>query len=266
MPVSISCVDSFTDRAFAGNPAAVCLLDASDRPREDAWMQQVAAEMNLAETAFVVPRSDGFGLRWFTPVVEVDLCGHATLASAHVLWTTGVVKGDAPIRFHTKSGVLGASRADGAIELDFPSEPASPAEPSMDLAGALGAKLSYIGRNRMDYIGEVDSVQTLRGLAPDMEALKTLATRGVIVTCSGDGTEYDFLSRFFAPGAGIPEDPVTGSAHCCLAPFWSDRLNKRELVGYQASPRGGVVRVRASGTRVQLAGHAVTVYNGTLLV
>ena len=229
-------------------------------------MQQLAAEMNLAETAFVVREADGFGLRWFTPMLEVDLCGHATLASAHVLWTTSVVPDGEAIRFRTKSGVLGAARIHGAIELDFPSEPATPATAPMDLAAVLGAPLLWTGRNRMDYIVEVDNVATLRALSPDMDALSKLKTRGVIVTCSGEGTEYDFLSRFFAPGAGIPEDPVTGSAHCCLAPFWSERLGKREMVGYQASPRGGVVRVRASGDRVQLAGHAVTVYSGTLFV
>ena len=263
MPASITCVDSFTERPFAGNPAAVCLLD---QPADEAWMQRVAAEMNLAETAFLERRTEGFGLRWFTPLLEVDLCGHATLASAHVLWSTGVVPEGEPIRFHTKSGVLGASGANGAIELDFPSEPATAATAPMDLAAVLGAPLLWTGRNRMDYIVEIDNVKTLRGLTPAMHTLAQLKTRGVIVTCSGEGTEYDFVSRFFAPGAGIPEDPVTGSAHCCLAPFWSERLNKRELVGYQASPRGGVVRVRPSGDRVQLSGHAVTVYSGTLFV
>jgi len=263
MAIAISCVDAFTDRPFAGNPAAICLLD---KPADEAWMQKVAAEMNLAETAFLVREADGFGLRWFTPVLEVDLCGHATLASAHTLWSTGIVPNGEPIRFRTKSGVLGASQRDGAIELDFPAEPATEATASIDLAAALGAPLRWVGRNRMDYIVEIDDAETLRAMAPNMDALKQLQTRGVIVTCPGQGTEYDFLSRFFAPGAGIPEDPVTGSAHCCLAPFWAERLNRRELVGYQASPRGGVVRVRHSGNRVQLAGHAVTVYTGTLLV
>lgn len=263
MAVSISCVDAFTERPFAGNPAAVCLLD---HPRDEAWMQHVAAEVNLAETAFVVREDGGFGLRWFTPVVEVDLCGHATLASAHSLWSTGVVPAAEPIQFRTRSGVLGAARINGAIELDFPSEPATPVAVPMDLAAALGAPLHWTGRNRMDYLVEVDNARTLRALTPDMNVVSQLETRGVIVTCSGEGTEYDFLSRFFAPRAGIPEDPVTGSAHCCLAPYWAERLNRRELVGYQASPRGGVVRVRAGGNRVQLAGHAVTVYSGTLLV
>lgn len=263
MPVSISCVDAFTERPFSGNPAAVCVLDA---PREAGWMQQVAAEMNLAETAFLVRQPDGFGLRWFTPVVEVDLCGHATLASAHTLWTTAVVPDQTPIRFHTKSGVLTASRRDGFIELDFPSEPATAAETTVDLAAALGTPVLWLGRNRMDFIAEIESAQQLRSLKPDFEAIRRLESRGLIVTCSGAGTEYDFLSRFFAPCAGILEDPVTGSAHCCLAPYWAGKLNRTELVGFQASTRGGVVRVRVDGTRVKLAGHAVTVYSGTLSV
>ena len=263
MPVSIACVDAFTDRPFAGNPAAVCLLDG---PRDAEWMQRVAFEMNLAETAFVVPAASGFGLRWFTPTVEIDLCGHATLASAHTLWTDGIVPKTDAIAFHTRSGILGASRRDDVIELDFPSEPATEAPAPAGLQEALGVPLLWTGRNRMDYIVEVAGERELRGIVPNLGEIGKLDARGLIVTCGGAGTQYDFLSRFFAPQSGIAEDPVTGSAHCCLAPFWADRLNRRELVGFQASPRGGSVRVAVKGARVTLGGQAVTVYSGTLQV
>ena len=263
MAVSIACVDAFTDRPFAGNPAAVCLLDG---PRDSEWMQQVAFEMNLAETAFVIPASSGFDLRWFTPAVEVDLCGHATLASAHTLWTDGVVPKTDAIAFHTRSGILGASLRGEMVELDFPSEPATEAPVPAGLPAALGVPLLWTGRNRMDYIVEVPGEGELRGIVPNLGEIAKLDARGLIVTCRGKGTKYDFLSRFFAPQSGIPEDPVTGSAHCCLGPFWADRLNRRELVGFQASPRGGSVRVTVNGARVTLGGQAVTVYSGTLRV
>ena len=264
MTISIACVDSFTDRAFAGNPAAVCLLD---EPRDAAWMQQMAAEMNLAETAFVVREPGGFGLRWFTPAVEVDLCGHATLAAAHVLWGDGVVPDGEPMAFRTRSGVLGAARRDGMIELDFPAEPAVEVAAPAGLAEALGLPVLWSGRNRMDYIVEVSGGEReLRGMVPDLGAIGKLEARGLIVTCIGTGTKYDFLSRFFAPQSGINEDPVTGSAHCCLGPFWAARLNRTNLVGFQASPRGGEVRVNVNGARVTLGGQAVTVYTGTLRV
>jgi len=257
----IACVDAFTDRPFGGNPAAVCRLD---RPRDATWMQQFAAEMNLAETAFVVREPDGFGLRWFTPAVEVDLCGHATLATAHILWTEGVVPADESIDFHTRSGTLGASLRDGLIELDFPAEPAVEVAAPHGLAEALGTSLLWTGRNRMDFIVEVAGEQELRGIVPDLAPIAKLDARGLIVTCHGDGTEYDFLSRFFAPQSGIAEDPVTGSAHCCLGPFWAARLNRSNLVGFQASSRGGEVRVTMNGPRVVLGGRAVTIYSGTL--
>lgn len=263
MAISIACVDAFTDRPFAGNPAAVCLLDG---PRDAEWMQRVAFEMNLAETAFVTPAASGFGLRWFTPTVEIDLCGHATLASAHTLWTDGVVPKSDPIAFHTRSGVLGASRREEIIELDFPAEPATEAPTPAGLQEALGVPLRWSGRNRMDYIVEIASGRELRGLVPNLDAIRKLDARGLIVTCGGAGTQYDFLSRFFAPQSGIDEDPVTGSAHCCLGPFWAERLNRRDLEGFQASPRGGAVRVAVNGTRVTLGGQAVTVYSGTLRV
>lgn len=263
MAVSIACVDAFTDRPFAGNPAAVCLLDG---PRDAEWMQRVAFEMNLAETAFVTPAASGFGLRWFTPTVEIDLCGHATLASAHTLWTDGIVPTRDAIAFHTRSGILGASRRDQIIELDFPSEPAPEAPAPAGLQEALGVPLLWTGRNRMDYLVEIAGERELRAIVPNLEEIGKLDARGLIVTCRGNGTGYDFLSRFFAPQSGIAEDPVTGSAHCCLGPFWAGRLNRRELTGFQASPRGGSVRVTVNGARVTLGGEAVTVYSGTLHV
>ncbi len=264
MPLRITQVDAFTNRPFAGNPAAVCILPDAAEP---AWMQDVAREMNLAETAFLVLRRDGYDLRWFTPAVEVDLCGHATLASAHVLWEDGHLTPTSQARFYTKSGLLTADRRDAWIELDFPATPASPAPPPQGLIEALGIKPRFVGRSRFDYLVEVDSESTVRGLDPDLGALGRVAARGVIVTSRANGDpQYDFVSRFFAPQSGVPEDPVTGSAHCALAPYWCDKLGKQSLTGYQASARGGIVRVRleAEGQRVRLAGQAVTVLRGEL--
>jgi PhzF family phenazine biosynthesis protein len=255
-------VDAFTDRAFAGNPAAVCLLPSA---RDDFWMQQVAREMNLAETAFLIRRADGFDLRWFTPAVEVDLCGHATLASAHVLWEERHLDAGQTARFHTRSGLLSASRGDGLIWLDFPATPAQPVSSSPDLERAIGASFKFLGRTAFDYLVELESEAEVRSLEPDMSRLARLGGRGVIVTARSENGSYDFVSRFFAPGAGIPEDPVTGSAHCGLGPYWAARLGKKELVGYQASARGGTVRVRLEGDRAHLGGHAVTVLRGELL-
>jgi len=258
----ITQVDAFTDKPFAGNPAAVCLLPA---PRDEGWMQSVAREMNLSETAFLVPQADGYALRWFTPAVEVALCGHATLASAHVLWEDGHLPSGRQARFHTKSGLLTGDRAGEWIELDFPAKREEPAPAPAGLAEALGAAPKYVGRNQFDYLVEVDGEATVRGLAPDHGALAALPVRGVIVTGRAESPGYDFVSRFFAPGSGIPEDPVTGSAHCALGPFWQSRLGKNDFVAYQASPRGGVVRVRVAGERVKLGGKAVTVLRGELL-
>ena len=262
MDLAITQVDAFTDRPFAGNPAAVCLLPA---PRPDRFLQDVAREMNLSETAFLVARDDGYDLRWFTPAVEVDLCGHATLASAHVLWEEGRVSRDAPARFHTRSGVLTAVRSGDLIEMDFPSEPAAASVESPDLEEALGVRPLFVGRNRFDLLVEVDAEATVRRLRPDFTWLSTLASRGVIVTAPSGSPGFDFVSRFFAPGAGIDEDPVTGSAHCCLGPFWGARLRKESLVGLQVSARGGTVGVRLAGDRVILGGKAVTVLRGTLV-
>jgi predicted PhzF superfamily epimerase YddE/YHI9 len=255
-------VDAFTNEAFAGNPAAVLLLPA---PLAAGRMQQFAREMNLSETAFLVQRDAGFDLRWFTPCVEVDLCGHATLASAHVLFSEGLLRPDATARFFTKSGELTAVQRDGWIEMDFPARRAAPIDPPPALLQALGASALFAGRNVDDYLVLVDSDATVRGLRPDCNALRQFGVRGVIVTAASADPRFDFVSRFFAPGAGVDEDPVTGSAHCCLAPFWAERLGKLELTGYQASARGGVVRVKARGDRVLLSGQAVTVARGELL-
>jgi PhzF family phenazine biosynthesis protein len=262
MSLRITQVDAFTNRPFAGNPAAVCILPRAAAP---AWMLDVAREMNLAETAFLVKQRDGYDLRWFTPAVEVDLCGHATLASAHVLWEEGHLKPGEQARFHTKSGLLTADRRDGLIELDFPATPATPAPAPPGLSEALGAKPQFVGRSPFDFLVEVDSETTVRTLAPNLSAVAEIQARGVIVTSRGDGTrKYDFVSRFFAPRSGVPEDPVTGSAHCALTPYWSEKLGKKELVAYQASPRGGELRLRLVGDRVKIGGQAVTVLRGEL--
>ncbi len=254
-------VDAFTHKPFTGNPAAVCLLPEA---RDAHWLQSVAAEMNLSETAFLLKEQDGFNLRWFTPATEVDLCGHATLASAHILWEEGYLKPDQRAYFSTRSGLLMAERKGEWIELDFPIEPEGAAAVPADLAKALGAAPTYVGKNRFDYLVEVDSEDTVRNLKPDFTLLGEIPTRGVIVTSAATSPGYDFVSRFFAPRAGINEDPVTGSAHCCLGPSWRARLHKNDFVAYQASARGGVVRVLLSGQRVFLGGQAVTVLRGKL--
>jgi len=262
MGLAIYQVDAFTDQLFAGNPAAVCLLPA---PRERHWMQMVAREMNLSETAFLHPENDGWRLRWFTPAVEVALCGHATLASAHVLWETGQLPPTATARFYTESGLLTAERIGSSIELNFPAKIAVPTRTPAGLAEALGVKPLFVGRSAFDYLVEIDSATTLRVMKPDFGKLGELPVRGVIVTARSDQTEFDFVSRFFAPASGVNEDPVTGSAHCTLGPFWQERLNKSDFSAYQASARGGVVKVRLAGGRVFLGGDAVTVLRGEFL-
>jgi PhzF family phenazine biosynthesis protein len=257
-------VDAFTDRPFAGNPAAVCIL--TEKP-EDAWLQSVASEMNLPETAFLRREGTAWQLRWFTPAVEVDLCGHATLASAHVLWEAGYADPSRTLAFRTKSGDLFAARRNEMIELDFPALPATPADPPAGLIEALGVTLPrFAGKNLFDTLLELPSERSVRDARPDFHAVAAAcgSMRGVIITAPSDAPDFDFVSRFFAPAAGIDEDPVTGSAHCCLGPFWAQRLGKKELVGYQASRRGGTVRVRVLGKRVGLGGRAVTVLRGEL--
>ncbi|MBI3875546.1 MAG: PhzF family phenazine biosynthesis protein [Verrucomicrobia bacterium] len=262
MSLPIYQVDAFTDKPFAGNPAAVCILPA---PRDETWMQSVALEMNLSETAFLQREGDGWRLRWFTPAVEVALCGHATLASAHLLWETGQLAASETARFHTKSGLLTAEQRDGDIELNFPAKPVEPADAPPGLAEALRVTLRFVGRSAFDYLVEMESAEALRLLKPDFTRLANIPVRGVIVTAASDDTRFDFLSRFFAPASGVNEDPVTGSAHCSLGPFWQARLGKSEFTAYQASARGGVVKVRVAGDRVHLGGKAVTVLRGELL-
>jgi PhzF family phenazine biosynthesis protein len=259
--VPILVVDAFTDRPFSGNPAAVCLLPAW---RDDRWLANLAAEMKHSETAYLVRNADGFDLRWFTPAVEVDLCGHATLASAHALWEEGAAPPNAPIRFATRSGTLTATRKNGRIELDFPINPPEPVEPPADLLPALGVEARYVGKSRFDYLVEVGSEAVLRKMTPDYKRLSSAPVRGTIVTCRSSEPRFDFVSRFFAPAAGVDEDPVTGSAHCCLAAYWQKQLGKDEFVAYQASPRGGVVYVRVANNRTILGGQAVTVTKGEL--
>jgi len=261
MGQSVVVVDAFADRPFRGNPAAICV---TERPVDDAWMQSVAAEMNLSETAFLHSEGSAYRLRWFTPLSEVDLCGHATLASAHVLWEAGHLDSATPAEFETRSGRLTARRDENWIELDFPALPPEPAEAPPELLAALDRTPQFVGRNRFDYLVVLDSAEAVRRLAPDFTRLKEVVARGVIVTARDEGVEFDFVSRFFAPRLGVDEDPVCGSAHCCLAPFWSERLERDRLMAYQASPRGGVLRLAVEGDRVRLAGQAVTVLRGEL--
>ena len=259
MPIPISVVDAFTAEPFRGNPAAVCLLDP-DTTVTDSWLQRVAAEMNLSETAFLLPRGDGsHDLRWFTPKAEVALCGHATLASAHLLGGQGV--------FHTQSGVLTCRDAgDGWIEMDFPALPVTPIASDDTLARALGTTEIYgVGKSRFDLIVELGSASGVRELQPDLAAIAAMDARALAVTAPGDRDGIDCVTRFFAPAVGVDEDPATGSVHCALAPLWAERLGRKELVGEQASARGGLVRMRLDGDRVFLAGQAVTVWEGSLL-
>jgi PhzF family phenazine biosynthesis protein len=249
-------VDAFTDHPFAGNPAGVCILTAA---AEDAWMQSVAREMNLSETAFLVAQADGYNLRWFTPAAEVRLCGHATLASAHTLWETGILQDIEEARFQTLSGLLTANRRGDWIEMNFPARPPNPVRESEILISALGAPARFIGRDVDDYLVELESETIVRALEPDFTSLGKLNVRGVIITARSEDPNFDFVSRFFAPSVGVNEDPVTGSAHCCLTPYWSRKLQKKAMTAFQASARGGILHVELSGDRVLLAGQAVTV-------
>lgn len=256
-------VDAFTHVPFAGNSAAVCVLDG---PREDGWLQQVASEMNLAATTFLYPQNDGYRLRWFSAQVELELCGHGTLASAHVLWEQGYLASDAQARFYTKGGFLTAKRDGEWIELDFPAKLEEEAKAQTLLVESLGVTPRYVGKSQLDYLVEVESEEAVRAISPNFAQLATFPTRGVIVTAAAKpGSAYDFVSRFFCPSVGINEDPVTGSAHCVLSPFWSKRLGRAQLTGYQASARGGIVRVEFTGERVRLGGQAVTFLRGELL-
>ena len=255
-------VDAFAQAPFQGNPAAVCLLN---QEADANWMQNIAAEMNLSETAFLFPKNESYGLRWFTPATEVDLCGHATLASAHILWETGALSPERPALFDTLSGRLTSTKNQDWIEMDFPAEPATKSALPDGMLQALGADPLYVGKYRMDYIVQLKDETCVKKLAPDFNALSKIQIRGIIVTAQSVDKKCDFISRFFAPGAGVNEDPVTGSAHCCLAEYWGERLKKNSLVGYQASKRGGWVKMKRSSGRVHLSGQAVTVLQGTLV-
>lgn len=256
-------VDAFADKPFVGNPAAVCILPL---PKSEVWMQSIAQEMNVSETAFIYPMKDGYNLRWFTPATEVDLCGHATLATAHVLWEINFLTTHEEARFYTKSGLLTARQKEGWIELNFPSEPATETEAPKDLVNALDITPLFVGKNRFDYLVDVESEEVVRNIRPDFNLLASVPARGVIVTSKSDTAPYDFVSRFFAPAAGINEDPVTGSAHCCLGPYWQTKLNKNTFTAFQASPRGGIIKVRLADDRVYLRGQAVIILRGEIVV
>jgi PhzF family phenazine biosynthesis protein len=264
MAISIVQVDAFTHRAFGGNPAAVCVLPEA---RPEAWMRDVAREMNLSETAFLVAENGGYHLRWFTPAIEVALCGHATLASAHVLWENGHLARGTQARFRTLSGTLLADQRGEWIDMDFPAKCGTAVHAPAGLLAALGleGEALAVERNQFDYLVQVDSEERVRAVAPDYTSLRKVEARGVIVTAKASTGGYDFVSRFFAPAAGVDEDPVTGSAHCALGPYWMAKLGKLEFTAYQASARGGTVRVRVAGDRVILSGQAVTVMRAELL-
>jgi PhzF family phenazine biosynthesis protein len=278
MPIPLVTIDAFTSKPFSGNPAAVCLLNewnsgnAEPRWPADVWLKQVAAEMNLSETAFTFRRGDGvWPLRWFTPAAEVDLCGHATLATAHAIWESSLSQPNETLRFETRSGILTAARSGDQIVLDFPVKVATRSEPPADLLESLNltntfSSVVYIGKNQFDYIVEVSLPQQVVDCQPDFGRLSKVACRGVILTAQSNDPNYDFISRFFAPAVAVNEDPVTGSAHCCLADHWSKKLQKDTMLGYQASSRGGFVHVTIKGDRVLLAGNAKTVLRGSLEV
>jgi len=259
MGPKIFTVDAFTDKPFSGNPAGVCILSED---RDELWMQSIAREMNLSETAFLRKIDDGYNLRWFTPKVEVELCGHATLASAHILFERGYLKRGEQARFHTKSGLLTATSKEDWIELDFPKQPVTPSPQPAGLVESLGVRPKFVGKNVLYYIVEVDSEEIVRGMSPNYGHLASVPVNGVAVTSKASTPGFDFVSRFFAPTFGIDEDPVTGSSHCGLGPYWEERLHKNKLTAYQASARGGVLHVRVAPDRVFLGGKAITILQG----
>ena len=261
MTAPLTIVDAFTSHAFGGNPAAVCVLAA---PGDEAWMRLVARELAMPATTFLHPNGDGYGLRWFTATTELELCGHGTLASAHVLWDSGRLSPDRAATFQTRGGTLSARRRGDWIELNFPATPAGEASAPAGLIETLGVTPRWIGRSRLDHIVEVDDEQTVRDLQPDFARLREVQTRGVIVTSRSATSDRDFVSRFFAPSTGLNEDPATGSAHCCLGPFWAERIGRRSLVAHQISSRGGVLKVTVDGDRVRLEGQAVTILRGEI--
>ncbi len=261
MSLKFTQVDAFTSEIFKGNPAAVCVMD---KPADEAWMQKVAMEMNLSETAFLYREDDGFSLRWFTPVHEVDLCGHATLASAHVLWDERHLKTQEEAIFYTRSGRLAAKKNGDWIELNFPTKPAEEVGPLKLFEEAFGVKSVFTGKSDLKYLLEFESEQIIRDLKPDFNKLAQV-DEGIGVIVTAKSTKYDFISRFFAPKYGINEDPVTGSAHCVLSHYWSKKLNKLEFSAYQASVRGGELKVILDGQRTRIEGQAVSVFRGEIL-
>lgn len=260
--IDVFMVDAFTSEIFKGNPAAVCLLPSA---LSDTLMQAIAREMNCPETAFVMEHHDGFLLRWFAPLQEVDLCGHATLATAHVLYEQHIATERQELRFNTRSGLLSVKKGDTII-MNFPPEKASECSIPNWIIDALGVKPVYTGKNRMDYLIELETEKEVLVINPDFRALKKMDSRGVIVTAKSSGKGFDFVSRFFAPGLGVDEDPVTGSSHCCLGPYWQNKLQKNKFTAYQASQRGGIVEVEVSDSRVYIGGKAVTVLSGQIHV
>ena len=261
-PIRYFVVDAFTNRPFQGNPAAIVPLE---QWRDDSWLQAVAMEMNLSETAYLVPTPPGFDLRWFTPTTEVDLCGHATIAAAVVRAHQGQLADGAEVAFSTRSGILKAQRVGSQIQLDFPALPVTSCDPPAGLVEALGVPPRYVGRSAFDYLVEVESQNVLARLTPDYKQLGNVKCRGVIVTARSDDPQFDFASRFFAPAVGVDEDPVCGSAHCSLAPYWAEKLGKAKMVGYQASARSGVVSVEVRGERVMLGGEGVIFASGEIM-
>ncbi len=259
--LNIYIVDAFTDTPFGGNPAAVCLLD-SHKP--DSWLQNVAAEMNLSETAFLIKGVNDYSLRWFTPAAEVDLCGHATLASAHVLWSERLCH-ESEISFMTRSGQLTATKDKDGIHLNFPIELEKECLPPERLVQALNVPFTYVGMNRFDYLVEVENEEMVRGLRPDFNLLSQIDTRGIIVTSKASKSDVDFVSRCFFPAIGVNEDPVTGSAHCCLGPYWQAKLNKSQLVAQQLSARQGTLRLNLIKDRIIMSGQAVTTLKGQFI-
>ena len=259
--MSILCwqIDAFTDRPFGGNPAAVVWLETEATTE---WMQSVAAEMNLSETAFARRTEDGLELRWFTPTIEVDLCGHATLATARAIWSEGLCSSDVPLQFNTRSGVLTCRSVGDMIELDFPATPPTEIAITQQMIESLGTTPTYVGSSRFYQLAVVNSPEVVKSVQPDFRKMSQLPTLGVIVTAKSDDNRFDFVSRFFAPAMGVDEDPVCGSAHCCLAPYWSGKLGKTSFVAYQASARGGILWLRYERDRVILGGKAAIVWRG----
>lgn len=259
---NIFLINAFTQNPFSGNPAIVCLLDS---PPDELWMKKVTKEFNQPVTAFMYPKQDGsYYLRWFSQTKELKHCGHGTIGCAHILWEQGILKADETVKFHTYSGLFRANHNEGEIQLNFPSYQSKQVEAPQELSDALNIPLTLVEKNQLGYLVELDDEAMVRSIRPDFELLNSLAVTGIIVTSKSNSSSFDFISRYFAPSIGINEDQVTGSAHCALGPYWSKRLEKNPVVGYQASQRGGAIKVKVDGERVQLISHAVTIFKGNL--